>query len=159
DFFVPEDVYALFKERAADNQKDKGEWEAKLATWRKANPELAKGLDDFLAKRVPDDLYDSLIAALPEKDDATRNLSNAIQQIVAEKVPSLIGGSADLAPSTKTLIKKSGSVGPKEFAGRNMHFGIREHGMGAVCNGLALSGGIIPYGATFLIFSDYMRPS
>jgi transketolase len=108
---------------------------------------------------VPADLYEQLLKALPEKEDATRNLSNAIQQNVAALVPSLIGGSADLAPSTKTLIKKSGSIGPKSFEGRNLHFGIREHGMGAVCNALALSGGIIPYGATFLIFSDYMRPS
>jgi transketolase len=150
-FFVPEDVYALFRDRAADNQAEKKQWDAKL----KRTPDL----DGFFAKKVPDDLYDALLKALPEKEDATRNISNALQQIVAEKVPSLIGGSADLAPSTKTLIKKSASVGPKEFGGRNLHFGIREHGMGAVCNGLALAGGIIPYGATFLIFSDYMRPS
>lgn len=159
DFHVPEEVYALFKERAADNQKDKQAWEERLGAWRKQSPERAAELDRFEARNVPDDLYDTLLKSLPEKDDATRNLSNAIQQIVAEKVPSLIGGSADLAPSTKTLIKKSGSVGAKSFEGRNLHFGIREHGMGAVCNGLALSGGIIPYGATFLVFSDYMRPS
>jgi transketolase len=159
DFFVPEDVYALFKDRASDNQKEKQGWEQKLEAWRKANPERAAELDKFEARHVPDDLYETLIKSLPEKDDATRNLSNAIQQIVAEKVPSLIGGSADLAPSTKTLIKKSGSVNTGTFEGRNLHFGIREHGMGAVCNGLALSGGIIPYGATFLVFSDYMRPS
>ncbi len=158
-FYVPDEVYALFKDRAADNQKDKQAWEADLAAWRKANSELASALDNFEARKVPDDLYDQLLKALPEKDDATRNLSNAIQQIVAEKVPSLIGGSADLAPSTKTLIKKSGSVNTNAFEGRNLHFGIREHGMGAICNALALSGGIIPYGATFLIFSDYMRPS
>jgi transketolase len=158
-FFVPEDVYTLFRERAADNVKDKQAWESELATWRKEHAEVAQQLDKFEARHVPDDLYDQLLKALPEKDDATRNLSNAIQQIVAEKVPSLIGGSADLAPSTKTLIKKSGSIGPSSYEGRNMHFGIREHGMGAVCNALALSGGIIPYGATFLIFSDYMRPS
>jgi transketolase len=96
---------------------------------------------------------------LPEKDDATRNSSNVLQQVVAKLVPSLIGGSADLAPSTKTLIKDAGPVGPGKFDGRNLHFGIREHGMGAVCNGMALSGGIIPYGSTFLIFSDYMRAS
>ncbi len=159
EFAVPDEVYALFKERAADNQKEKQEWEARLAEWRKANPERAAELDRFEARTVPADLYDVLLKALPEKEDATRNLSNAIQQVVAEKVPSLIGGSADLAPSTKTLIKKSGSVNTKTFEGRNLHFGIREHGMGAVCNGLALSGGIIPYGATFLVFSDYMRPS
>ncbi len=158
-FFVPEDVYALFRERASDNVKDKQAWEAKLGEWRKAHADLAEQLDKFEARHVPADLYEQLLGALPEKEDATRNISNAIQQHVAEGVPSLIGGSADLAPSTKTLIKKSGSVEAKQFEGRNLHFGIREHGMGSVCNGLALAGGVIPYGATFLIFSDYMRPS
>jgi transketolase len=158
-FFVPEDVYALFRERAADNQKDKQAWESALSTWRKEHADLARQLDKFEARHVPDDLYEQLLKALPEKDDATRNLSNALQQTVAGLVPSLIGGSADLAPSTKTLIKKTGSIARGNFEGRNLHFGIREHGMGAICNALALSGGIIPYGATFLIFSDYMRPS
>ncbi|HEY8079111.1 MAG TPA: transketolase, partial [Labilithrix sp.] len=158
-FFVPEEVYGIFRDRASDLAQEKQAWEQKLAAWRKAEPEKATELDRFFAKHVPDDLYDTLLKSLPEKEDATRNISNALQQIVGEKVPSLIGGSADLAPSTKTLLKKSGSVGPKEFSGRNLHFGIREHGMGAICNGLALGGGVIPYGATFLIFSDYMRPS
>jgi len=158
-FYVPEDVYTLFHERASDNVNDKQAWEAELAQWRKAHADLADQLDKFEARHVPADLYEQLLKALPEKEDATRNLSNAIQQSVAEKVPSLIGGSADLAPSTKTLIKKSGSIEAKQFEGRNLHFGIREHGMGSICNGLALSGGVIPYGATFLIFSDYMRPS
>ncbi|MCL2726224.1 MAG: transketolase [Polyangiaceae bacterium] len=158
-FFVPEEIYALFKDRAADLAKDKQAWIAKYEAWRKANVELARDLDHFEAKHVPADLFADLLAAVPAKDDATRSLSNVIQQVVAEKVPSLIGGSADLAPSTKTLIKKSGSIDANAFAGRNMHFGIREHGMGAVCNGMAVSGGIIPYGATFLVFSDYMRAS
>jgi transketolase len=158
-FFVPEEVYALFRERAEDNAKLKAAWDGELAAWRKENPDLARQLDSFEARRVPDDLYEQLLQAIPEKDDATRNLSNVLQQVVAEKVPSLIGGSADLAPSTKTLIKKSGSVAARSFEGRNLHFGIREHGMGSICNALALSGGIIPYGATFLIFSDYMRPA
>ncbi|MBN9166503.1 MAG: transketolase [Myxococcales bacterium 68-20] len=158
-FFVPEEVYALFRDRAADNAKDRQAWEGELTAWRKAHADLAAHLDAFEARHVPDDLFEQLLKVLPEKEDATRSLSNIIQQVVAEKVPSLIGGSADLAPSTKTLIKKSGSVGTKSFEGRNLHFGIREHGMGAICNGLALSGGVIPYGATFLIFSDYMRPS
>jgi transketolase len=158
-FYVPEEVYGLFRDRASDNVQGKQAWEQDFASWRKANAELSNQLDKFEARYVPDDLYEQLLKVLPEKEDATRNLSNTIQQTVAEKVPSLIGGSADLAPSTKTLIKKSGSIGPKSFEGRNLHFGIREHGMGSVCNGLALAGGILPYGATFLIFSDYMRPS
>lgn len=158
-FHVPEEVYALFRGRAEENQKEKASWERELADWRKSHADLATQLDRFESRHVPEDLYAQLLKVLPEKDDATRNLSNALQQHVAELVPSLIGGSADLAPSTKTLIKKSGSIGTRSFEGRNLHFGIREHGMGAICNALALSGGIIPYGATFLIFSDYMRPS
>jgi transketolase len=158
-FYVPAEVYELFKQRAEDNVKEHAAWTARIDAWRKANGDLAKQYDAFAVKTVPADLYDQLLKALPEKEDATRNLSNAIQQTVAKLVPSLIGGSADLAPSTKTLIKGSGSVARHKFEGRNMHFGIREHGMGAICNGMALFGGIIPYGATFLIFNDYMRPS
>jgi transketolase len=158
-FFVPDEVRAVFKERTAELVKERDAWNAQHQTWRKANPELAQKLDAFEARAVPADLYEQLVAKLPEKEDATRNISNAVQQVVAQLVPSLVGGSADLAPSTKTLIKDAGSVAKGKFEGRNFHFGIREHGMGSVCNGLALAGGLVPYGATFLIFSDYMRPS
>ena len=158
-FVVPAEVYALFKERASDLAKERATYDARLEAWRKADPERAARLDAFEKRAVPANLYDELLRALPAKDDATRNLSNALQQVVAKHVPSLIGGSADLSPSTKTLIKDSPSIGPGKYDGRNMHFGIREHGMGAICNGMAVSGGIIPYGSTFLIFSDYMRPS
>ncbi|HWL84571.1 MAG TPA: transketolase, partial [Polyangiaceae bacterium] len=158
-FTVPDEVRALFADRAADNTKEHQAWSARYEAWRKENDGRAKELDAFLAKTVPADLYEQLLKALPEKDDATRNTSNAIQQTVAKLVPSLIGGSADLAPSTKTLIKGSAGVNKGTFEGRNLHFGIREHGMGAICNAMALFGGIIPYGATFLIFSDYMRPA
>ncbi len=158
-FHVPEEVYALFAERAEALAAERRSWELKVSAWAQANPGLANELEAFESRAVPADLYEQLLAKIPAKEDATRNLSNAFQQIVAELVPSLVGGSADLAPSTKTLIKKSGSVSRGSFEGRNLHFGIREHGMGAVVNGLALSGGFLPYGATFLVFSDYMRGS
>ncbi|HXN31868.1 MAG TPA: transketolase [Polyangiaceae bacterium] len=158
-FFVPAEVYALFKERAGDLALDHDAWNARFEAWRKADPERAARLDAFEKKSVPASLYDELLKAAPAKDDATRNLFGALEQVVAARVPSLIGGAADLAPSTKTLLKDGGAIGPGKFDGRNMHFGIREHGMGAVCNGMSVSGGIIPFGATFLIFSDYMRPS
>ena len=127
--------------------------------WRAEDgtPKGRAALDAFLAKKIPANILDTLLAAVPEKEDATRSLSNAVQQAVAKALPQLVGGAADLAPSTKTLIKDGGTVERGKYAGRNFHFGIREHGMGAVANGLALSGGFIPYGATFLIFSDYMR--
>ncbi len=158
-FFVPEEVHALFRERAAELAKEHEAWSARFAAWRTANAALATQLEAFEKRTVPANLYDELLKALPEKDDATRNLSGALEQVVARLVPSLIGGAADLSPSTKTIIKDSPSIGPGKFTGRNMHFGIREHGMGSICNGMAVSGGIIPFGSTFLIFSDYMRPS
>jgi transketolase len=134
-------------------------WNAEYAGWRRANDEKAAALDAFLGGQLPTNLFEELVAAVPAKDDATRSLSGAVQQRVAALLPGLVGGSADLGPSTKTLIAKSASVARGSFEGRNIHFGIREHGMGAVCNGMALFGGFIPYGSTFLIFSDYMRPS
>jgi transketolase len=149
----------MFKARAAELAKEHDGWAARFEAWRKEHPELAAKLDAFEKKTVPADLYEELLKAAPDKDDATRNHSGAIEQIAAKLVPSLVGGSADLAGSTKTLMKDGGSIGAGKFEGRNFHFGIREHGMGAVCNGMALSGGIIPFGATFLIFSDYMRAS
>ena len=158
-FLVPDAVKALFAARAEELAREHAAWDEKYRAWRGANGALAKQLDAFLAKEAPADLFDQLLAAAPAKEDATRNLSNAIQQVAAKLVPQLVGGAADLAPSTKTLIKDGGGVSRGKYAGRNLHFGIREHGMGAVCNGLALTGGFVPYGSTFLIFSDYMRPS
>ncbi len=134
-------------------------WNAEYVAWRSSNGETASALDAFVAGALPANLFEELVSAVPAKDDATRSLSSAIQQKAAALLPGLVGGSADLGPSTKTLIAKSGSVARGSFAGRNLHFGIREHGMGAICNGMALFGGFIPYGSTFLIFSDYMRPS
>jgi transketolase len=95
----------------------------------------------------------------PTKDAATREQSSVIEQKVAELVPSLAGGSADLNPSTKTYIKGSPALTRGKYDGRNIHFGIREHAMGAFVNGMAVSDGFIPFGSTFLIFSDYMRPA
>jgi transketolase len=89
---------------------------------------------------------------------ASRAASGAVINAIAPKVPELVGGSADLASSTNTIVKGAPSFGPDDHTGRNFHFGIREHGMGSIMNGMALHGGVIPYGATFLIFSDYMRP-
>jgi len=158
-FYVPDAVRSLFKERAADLGREHDAWKARHDAWRKAHADLAAKLDAFEEKTVPAGLFDELLGALADKDDSTRNHSGALEQVVARLVPSFVGGSADLAGSTKTLMKEGGSVGPRKFEGRNFHYGIREHGMGAICNGMALTGGIIPFGATFLIFSDYMRPS
>jgi transketolase len=159
-FHVPEEVRRLFAERAAEGRRARQDWERRFAAWSKAHPEKRDAWDRYTSRSAPSDLLARLLEALPPAStpEATRSLSNKVLQKAAELVPSLCGGSADLEPSTLTTIKGSPSIGPGTFAGRNFHFGVREHGMGAVLNGLALHGGPIPYGATFLIFSDYMRP-
>jgi len=159
-FLVPEEARRPFRDRAEAGGAARQDWESRFAAWSKAHPEKRALWDRTMERRVPGDILAQLLAALPQpaKADATRNLSGAVLQKAAELVPSLCGGSADLEPSTKTAIKGSEDVRSGAFAGRNFHFGVREHGMGAILNGLALHGGAIPYGATFLIFSDYMRP-
>ncbi|HYV86102.1 MAG TPA: transketolase [Patescibacteria group bacterium] len=159
-FLVPEEARGPFRARAAAGRAAREDWERRFASWSKANPEKRALWDAMSARAVPADLFQKLLAALPQpaKSDATRNLSGKVLQTAAALVPALAGGSADLEPSTKTYIKGSTAIGREGFAGRNFHFGVREHGMGAVLNGMALSGSAIPYGATFLIFSDYMRP-
>jgi transketolase len=159
-FLIPDQARTPYRAQAAKGKAARLEWEKRLADWKKGDAEGAKGWDALMERRVPKDILTQLLGALPSpaKPDATRNLSGKILQRAAELVPSLAGGSADLEPSTKTYIKGSPAIAPEAFAGRNFHFGVREHAMGSVLNGLALEGGVIPYGATFLIFSDYMRP-
>src|SRR6185369_17166175 len=105
------------------------------------------------------DLFEQLTAAAPTGAGATRAHGNAVLQKAAALVPALVGGSADLEPSTKTRIQDSPSIQRGDFSGRNFHFGIREHGMGAILNGMSVNGGFIPYGSSFLVFTDYARPS
>ena len=158
-FHVPEEVRALFAKRAAENQKVYDAWKRGFEAWSRQHPHLAALWKQQTEKILPADLETKLLAATPEKPDATRTLGGATLQRAAAIVPGLVGGSADLEPSTKTLIKDSTSIRAGEFKGRNIHFGVREHAMGAIVNGLAATGAWIPYGSTFLIFSDYMRPS
>ncbi len=159
-FLIPDQARKPYQARAAFGKAARLDWEKRLADWKKGDVEGAKGWDAILERSVPKDLLAQLLGSLPTpaKPDATRNLSGKVIQRAAELVPALAGGSADLEPSTKTWIKGSPAIAPEQFSGRNFHFGVREHAMGSVLNGLALEGGVIPYGATFLIFSDYMRP-
>jgi transketolase len=122
-------------------------------------PTQAAAYGKLLRKEVPADLFEQLVAVAPRKTAATRVLSGAVEQKVAELVPSLAGGSADLNPSTKTYIDGSPALAKGRFEGRNVHFGIREHAMGSFVNGMAWTEGFIPFGSTFLVFSDYMRPA
>lgn len=158
-FLVPEDVREIFQKRAIEGNRIRHEWQKALRDVEDREPELGKTYSRLLARDVPDNLFAELCAAAPKKDGATRAHAGVVEQRAAALVPSLVGGSADLNPSTKTYIEGSPAIQKNDFSGRNIHFGIREHAMGAMVNGLALGGGFIPFGSTFLVFADYMRPA
>ena len=158
-FELPQEVLDTCAAQVEAKKLQYASWQRKFDAWHAANPEKAQLWDTMWYKRLPADLSAQLIASFEGKDGATRALSGAILQTAAAAIPSLVGGSADLAPSNNSAIKGSASVQADAFGGRNLHFGIREHAMGAVMNGMALYGCFIPYGATFLVFSDYCRPA
>ena len=158
-FLVPAEVRALWAGRVEELKKSYDGWQQKLAQWRK-DPAHARLWDQYANREVPRDLGEQLAKVVTSTTaaEATRKVSQAVIQKVAELVPNVVGGSADLDPSTFTYIKDGGDLRPGDYRGRNIHFGVREHGMGAVVNGFAYDGFFVPYGATFLLFSDYMRP-
>ncbi|MGQ9630470.1 MAG: transketolase [bacterium] len=157
-FIIPDKVKDLFAERVAELKGEYDEWQRGFEEWSKRHPDLAEKWRAHVDGTIPEGIEEELLKEVPDKPAATRATSGRVLQRAAQLVPSLCGGSADLEPSTKTAITSSPSVSPGSFEGRNLHFGIREHAMGAILNGMALYGGFIPYGATFLVFSDYMRP-
>ncbi len=157
-FVVPEDVRGFLSDRIAEKKADAAEWDAQFDAWKSSSPDGAALLEAILSKEIPADLEVRLLAAVPEKDVATRASSGAMIQVVAKAVPAVVGGSADLAPSNNTYMKEMGDFTAEDRAGRNFHFGVRELGMGLVCNGLALTYAI-PFSATFMVFSDYMKPA
>jgi transketolase len=157
-FLVPQRVKDFFAEKRKVWAQEEADWNKLFADYKARNPEKAKLWQDFLDKKLPDNL-ESLLPKYPsEKPIATRNAGGDVLKVLFGAVPNLIGGSADLAPSTKTWIKEFGSFEKDNYGGRNLHFGIREHGMGTIVNGLAYYGGLIPFGSTFFVFTDYMRP-
>lgn len=158
-FFVPDGVREAFGRSVADRGgKLRAEWAATFDRYRAAEPALAAELDALLHDRLPDGWdADVPVFAADEKGLASRDSGGKVLNAIAGRVPWLIGGSADLAPSTKTDVKGAPSFEAANYAGRNFHFGVREHGMGAVVNGMALSH-LRSYGSTFLVFLDYMRP-
>jgi transketolase len=158
-FLVPGDVRELFLSRGLEGKRLHDEWKLAMHALAESNPEATKLHDKLLAREVPANLFEELCKAAPRKDGATRAHAGVIEQKAAALVPSLVGGSADLNPSTKTYIENSPAIQKGSFSGRNIHFGVREHGMGAFVNGLALSSAFIPFGSTFLVFADYMRAS
>ncbi|MSR22089.1 MAG: transketolase [Gemmatimonadetes bacterium] len=141
------------------------EWEETVTAYRSEFPELADELDRSIAGKLPDSwesavpIPSAAISSAEGKAEATRSSSGKIIQALARAIPNLMGGSADLSPSNNTEIKEADSFLPGRPAGRNLHFGVREHAMGGILNGMALHGGVRVYGGTFLIFSDYMRPA
>jgi transketolase len=158
DFYIPEDVMAFFRKALDDGRKSEGEWNARFESYRAQYPNLAAEFVRRMDGRLPED-WDAALPFFPAdaKGIATRSASGKMLNALAPKLPELLGGSADLAPSNNTWLEGFPEFQKDSPAGRNFHFGVREHGMGAVVNGMALHGGLIPYGATFLVFSDYMR--
>ena len=158
-FYVAPEALRWWRDVAAQRAAVRSDWKKIYADFRKANAGLAAELERRLAHKLPDG-WESALPVFTAKDGnvASRAASGVVINAIASKIPELLGGSADLAGSTNTIIKNEPSFSAENYAGRNFHFGIREHGMGAVMNGMSLYGGLIPYGATFLIFADYMRP-
>ena len=158
-FVVPEEVKEHFAAKLPDCAKAEADWNELLKEYGKAYPELVTELLAALSGNRTIDL--AVLEALFEGKTsvATRAASGDVMQKLAELAPELAGGSADLGPSNKTVLKACGYYSREDRSGRNIHFGVREHAMGCVLNGMSLHGGIIPYGATFLVFSDFLRPS
>ncbi|RMG78681.1 MAG: transketolase [Chloroflexi bacterium] len=157
-FFIPHDALAHFREAVTNGANAESEWQKVFNGWREAYPDLAREWDNAFNNKLPEGWERDLPQFDDSKAIATRNASGEALNAIAKHVPTMIGGDADLAGSTKTLIKGAEHTGKGKPAARNVRFGVREHGMGAIVNGLALHGGIIkPYSATFLTFSDYMR--
>ncbi len=158
-FYVPDAVNQYREDMARSGSAIEKEWRDAFSKYAKEYPQLAEEFDMIIRGDLPKG-WDGSLPEFPAggKDISTRTASGTMLNSIAEKIPWLIGGSADLAPSTKTLIKKADDFEKNNFQGRNFHFGIREHAMAAIANGLSLSG-LRPYAATFFIFSDYMRPA
>jgi transketolase len=157
-FTVPDEVAAHMdqRERGAQSQRD---WEQRFAAYADDHPELADEYRRLMAGELPEGWDTDLPTFEAGAAQATRKSSSVALNHFADRLPELVGGSADLAGSNLTTITDGGDISAEHFAGRNIHFGIREHAMGAMMNGMVLHGGIRPFGGTFLIFTDYLRPS
>ncbi len=159
-FYIPKEVSELFQKRITELKAKYNQWRDSFQKWEKTNPQKATELKAQRELSVPKDIQQKFLEAVkPAVANSTRKLSGAVLQVASREVGALIGGSADLEPSTLTLIKDSTDINAQSFTGKNLRFGVREHGMGAIMNGLACYGSFIPYGSTFLCFSDYMRPA
>lgn len=160
-FHVPQEVYADFEEKIIQNGMEKEEeWKKLLASYKEAYPELAASLEATIQGELPEGWEQSLPVFEPGKDTmATRASSGKVLNAIAKEIPTFFGGSADLASSNKTTMVDGGDFSRNDYAGRNIWFGVREHAMGAMLNGMALHGGLKVFGATFFVFNDYLRPA
>jgi transketolase len=158
-FYIPEEVLAFLRDAAAVGSARQDEWEARFVRYQQAYPDLAASFETSTRGKLPENWDLDLPTFSLDKPLATRAASGAVLNAVAPRIPMLVGGSADLTTSNNTLPKAETSITREDFSGRYIRFGVREHAMGGILNGLALHGGIRPYGGTFLIFSDYMRPA
>jgi len=159
-FFVPDDVLAYWRQSVAGGADAEAAWQAMTAQYAQVYPAESAELQRILAGKLPDGWQSAVPAFAPgDKPAATRNVSGVVLTALMKAIPDMIGGSADLSPSNKTYVKGLGDFQKVTPAGRNMHFGIREHAMGGILNGMATYPGIRPYGGTFMVFSDYMRPA
>ena len=158
-FYIPDEALTHFREAVEQGRTWEAEWQARFESYAAEYPQLADEWQTATNRQLPigwdADLPDLVPADGPL---ATRQVSGQVLNAIAPYLPTLLGGSADLAPSNNTLLKQYDDITSDDFSGRNLHFGVREHAMGSIANGMALHGGLIPYTGTFLVFSDYMRP-
>ncbi|MGY4591448.1 transketolase [Thermostichus sp. MS-CIW-40] len=159
EFYIPDEVLAHFRQAIEKGAKAEAEWNERFAAYEKAYPEEAAEFKRIMAGELPVGWKEALAPIAETGRESTRNLSKFCLNALAKAVPELLGGSADLAHSNMTYLKGIPEFQAGSYEGRNFRFGVREHGMGAIANGMALHGGLIPYDATFLIFTDYMRPA
>jgi transketolase len=160
-FFIPDDVLAHMRSAQNKGAALERKWQARFKAWQKAHPAEAQTFQTQISGDLPEGWSGGLtdLFHAGDKPIASREASGRVINALAPNLPALMGGSADLAPSTKTIMKGQGDFSAADHAGRNLHFGVREHAMGSIANGMALHGGVIPYTATFLVFADYMRPA
>ena len=159
NFFIPKEALAHFRKAVKAGAKHEKDWNALVKRYEKAHPGLGGDFRDIRASTLPDGWESSLPSFADVESKATRAYSGEVINAIAGAVPAMLGGSGDLTPSNNTYIKSSKNFEPGSYANRNIHYGIREHGMAAVMNGIALFGATIPFGGTFQTFSDYMRPA
>jgi transketolase len=158
DFYVPEDALKFFRDCGAKGASLEADWQKRFDAWKSGNPDLGVQLERILAGKLPASLPWPVFNA-ENGSVATRDAGGTVMNAIAQALPELVGGSADLDPSTKTYLKDRGDFQPGNYAGRNIHYGVREHGMAAATNGIALHGGLMPFCATFFNFVDYLKPS